>query len=300
VYRLAGLSGGTSVSRAPLLASFMRGMENYGYTEGSNLIVEHRFAENNFERLPMLVQELLAWKPDVLFVSTTPGSLAAKAATSTVPIVVVSVADPIGVGLVASLSRPGGNITGVTNIAAELIGKRLEILKELVPNVSKVAIFVNPDDPIAQPQLQAARPTAERLGVQLDPILNIRSGSDLNSIFESAVRAGAGGALRMTDPTVSELRKATVELASKHRLPVIYPFREDVLEGGLVSYGTSLPDQYRQAAGLVHKILTGAKPADLPVEQPTKFEFVLNLKAAKALNIAVSPSLLTRADEIVE
>ena len=300
VYRVAGLSGGTAASRVPLLAAFMGGMRDLGYVEGVNLIVEHRYAEGSFERLPAQVSELLAWKPDLLFVSTTPGGLAAKAATSAVPIVLVSVADPVGVGLIASLVRPGGNITGVTNIAAELAGKRMQLLKEIVPTATKVAILINPDDPIAPLQMESAKTAAGTLGIQLDPILPIRGGDDLDGAFAAAVRAGAGGVLRMIDPTVTELRKPTVELAAKYNLPVIYPFREDVVAGGLVSYGTSLPDQYRQAAGLVHKILNGAKPADLPVEQPTKFEFAINLKTAKALGIVFPQSLLTLADEVIE
>lgn len=299
-YRLAGLSGGTATSRVPLLATFMRGMRDLGYAEGGNLIVEHRYAEGNFERLPLLASELLAWKPDLLFVSTTPGALAAKAATSTVPIVMVSVADPVGVGLVASLPRPGGNITGVTNIAAELAGKRMEILKEIIPAASRVAVLINPDDPIAPVQMDSAKTAADKLGIQLDPILHIRNGGDLQAAFEAAHRSGANAALRMIDPTVTELRKPTIELAAKYRLPVIYPFQEDVEAGGLVSYGTSLPDQYRQAAGLVHKIFNGAKPADLPVEQPTKFEFAINLKTAQALGVAFPPLLVARADAVIE
>ena len=193
VYRVAGLSGGTAASRVPLLAAFMGGMRDLGYVEGGNLIVEHRYAEGNFERLPSLVSELLAWKPDLLFVSTTPGGLAAKAATSTVPIVLVSVADPVGVGLIASLVRPGGNITGVTNIAAELAGKRMQLLKEIVPAATKVAILINPDDPIAPPQMESAKSAAGTLGIQLDPVLHIRGGDDLEGAFAAAVRAGAGG-----------------------------------------------------------------------------------------------------------
>jgi putative ABC transport system substrate-binding protein len=284
----------------PLLEAFMSGMRDFGYVEGNNFVVEHRYAEGNFDRLPVLVNELLAWKPDLLFVSTTPGSLAAKAATSTVPIVMVSVADPVGVGLIKSLSRPGGNITGVTNIAAELAGKRLSILKEIAPAASKVAVLINPDDPIAPLQMLSAKSSAEQLAIRLHPILHIRNASDLPTAFKAAVQEGAAGALRMIDPTVTELRKPTVEIATEYRLPVVYPFREDVLAGGLVSYGTSLPDQYRQAAALVHKILRGAKPADLPVEQPTKFEFAINLKTARAIGLEFSASLLARADEVIE
>jgi len=250
--------------------------------------------------LPALARELLAWNPDVLFVSTTPASLAAKAATSTVPIVMVSVADPLGVGLITSLSRPGGNMTGVTNIGAELTGKRLEILKEIVPATSRIAILINPDDQNALLQMQDARLAANKLGVQLEPVLHIRKEADLKEGFEAAVRAGAGGALRMMDPLATALRELTVALAAEYRLPMIYPFREDVVAGGVVSYGTNLPDQYRQAATFVHKIFTGAKPADLPVEQPTKFELIINLRTANALGLTVPPSLLGRADYVIE
>ena len=275
-------------------------MNELGYVEGRNLLIEHRYADGKFERLPALAQELLAWNPDVLFVSTTPASLAAKAATSTVPIVVVSVADPLGVGLIANLSQPGGNITGVTNIGAELAGKRLELLKEIVPDARQVAVIINPNDSNAEVQMASVRDAAAKLAIQLEPVMHIRSGSDLKGAFEGAVRGGAKAAVRMLDPLGTEFRVQTIALAAELRLPTIYAFREDVLAGGLVSYGPSLPDQYRQSATLVHKIFTGAKPSELPVEQPTKFELAINLKTAKALGLAVSPTLLARADEVIE
>ena len=292
-HRIGYLSGGTEASRLPMLAAFRRGMRELGYVEGQNFIIEARFAEGKFERLPALARELLGLDPDVLLVSTTPANLAAKAAISTMPIVMVAVADPLGVGLIASLARPGGNITGITNIGAELAGKRLEILKEIVPAASKVAVLINPDDPIAPLQMRSAEAAARNLAVQLEPVLAIRSGNDLKSAFEAAARVRAAAAMRMIDPIESALRKQTVALAAEHRLPIIFPTRDDV--GGLVSYGTNLPDQYRQAATYVHKILNGAKPADLPVEQPTKFELVINLKTAKALGLTLSATLLARA-----
>src|SRR5262245_28495071 len=224
VYRLGQLSGGTATSRVRLLAAFMRGMNDLGYVEGQNLVMEHRYAEGRFEVLPALAGELLAWHPDVLFVSTTPASLAAKAATSTVPIVMVSVADPLGVGLIASLSRPGGNVTGVTNIGAELAGKRMEILKEIVPAASRVAVLINPDDQNALLQMQGASLAADKLGVRLDPVLHIRTEADLKDAFQAATRAGAGAALRMLDPLATAFREQTVALAAEYRLPVIFPF----------------------------------------------------------------------------
>jgi putative ABC transport system substrate-binding protein len=300
MYRLGQLSGGTAASRVPLLATFMRGLTDLGYVEGQNLVIEHRYAEGHFDRLPALVRELLAWNPDALFVSTTPASLAAKAATSTVPIVMVSVADPEGVGLIANLSRPGGNITGVTNIGAELTGKRLEILKEIVPSAAKIAVLINPDDSNASLQMTSAKSVADKLAVRLEPVLPIRSEADLKGAFESAAGSGAAAAMRMIDPLTNALQQQTVALAEQFRLPVIYPFLENVQAGGLICYGPNLPQQYRQSATFVHKIFNGAKPADLPVEQPTTFDLAINLKTARALGLAVPPVLLARASEVIE
>ena len=300
IHRLGQLSAGTRVSRVPLIEAFMRGMRDLGHVEGQTFIAQHRYAEGNFEQLPTLVRELLAWQPDALFVSTTPGGLAAKAATTTVPIVLVGVSDPLGVGLISSLSRPGGNITGVTNIGSELAGKRVEILKEIVPAASKIAVLINRNDANAPSQMNSAKFAADRLGIQLEPVLHIGNETDLRGAFHAAVRAGAQAALRMIDPLQVALRTQTAALAAEFRLPIVYPFREDVEVGGLVSYGTSLADQYRQAAAFVHKIFNGAKAGDLPVEQPTKFELAINLKVAKTLGLTVPPSLLARADEVIE
>jgi ABC-type uncharacterized transport system substrate-binding protein len=298
--RIGYLSGGTETAQQPLLAAFRRGMRELGHVEGSSFSIDSRYAEGKFDRLPSLAQELLSNNPDVLFVQSTPANLAAKAATQIVPIVMVGVADPLGVGLIANLARPGGNITGVTNIGAELAGKRLEILKEIIPAVSKVAVLINPNDPIAAPQLASARAAARNLSIQLEPILEIRSGNDLKSAFDAATRARVGAALRMIDPLESALRRQTAAMAIEHRLPIIFPFREAVEFGGLASYGTNLPDQFRQGATFVHKIFNGTKPVDLPVEQPSRFELVINLKTAKALGITVPLFLQQRADEVIE
>jgi putative ABC transport system substrate-binding protein len=252
------------------------------------------------DRFPSLAKEFVELKPDVLFVVTTLATQAAQAATATIPIVFIGVGDPVGVGLVPSLARPGGNITGITNIAVELTGKRLELLVEIVPAASRIAVLVNPDAPIAATQLRDAETAAQKLGVHIDPVLSIRNAGNLEGAFETAVRSGATAALRMVDFTERTLRVETANLAMKHRMPVMYPFRENVDVGGLVSYGPSFSGQYRQAAIYVDKILKGAKPADLPVEQPTKFELILNLKTAKALGLDVPPTLLARADEVIE
>jgi putative ABC transport system substrate-binding protein len=299
-FRIGQITGGTAASRAPLHAAFRIGLRDHGYIEGQNLVVESRYAEGKFERLPGLVKELLAWRPDVIFVSTTPAALAAKAATTIVPIVFVGVADPLGVGLIASLSRPGSNITGITNIGAELAGKRIELLKELIPSATRIAVLINPNDQNAPLQMKSAKSVADQLRIQIDPVLEIRSGDDLKDAFEAAVRARVSAALRMIDPLTVALRQQTVRHAAEHRLPVMYPFRGDVSAGGLMSYGPNLLEQYRQAATFVHKILKGAKPSDIPVEQPVKFELAINVKTAKTLGLAVPATLLARADEVFE
>jgi putative ABC transport system substrate-binding protein len=298
--RIGYLSGGGEGAQQPLLAAFRRGMKTLGYAEGPSYSFEARYAEGRFERLAALAEDLLGRNPDVLLVQSTPANLAAKAATGSVPIVMVGVADPVGVGLVPNLARPGGNITGITNIGAELAGKRLEILKELIPSLSKAAVMINPGDPNAHLQMASAAAAARNLSVRLDPVLEIRSANDLQGAFAAAVSAGAGAALRMIDPLESALRLPTTALAIEHRLPIMFPFREAVELGGLVSYGTNLPDQFRQAATLVHKIFNGAKPADLPVEQPSRFELVVNVKTAKALGIDVPLFFQQRADEVIE
>lgn len=298
VYRIAYLTGSSEAARSAFLGEFKQGMRERGYVEGRSFVFEARYADGKFEKLPELAAELIRRRPDVLFVSTTPASLAAKRATATVPIVFVAVADPLGVGLIPNLARPGGNITGITNIVAELTGKRLALLKQIVPEASRIAILVNPDDPNASIQLGNAREAARALGVELHPIIHVRGAADLQPAFDAAARAGARAALRLVDPTSTMLRAQTVALASTQRLPVMYPFREDVEAGGLASYGTSLPGQYRQAAAFVDRILRGANPGDLPVEQPTKFDFALNMQTAATLGIAVPPALLLQAEQI--
>ena len=300
IFRVGHLSGSGEAASKPLVDAFREGMRALGYVESRNFVLDQRYAEGNMERLPALAHELIHRNPDVLLVATTPGNLAAKAATATVPIVMVLVADPIGAGIVPSLARPGGNITGVTNIVAELAGKRLEILKEVLPTASRIAVFINPNSQNAPLQMQSAKTAAAGLGVELRPVLDIRSPPDLDKAFEAAVRAHATGVIRMIDPLVFMLRNETSALAVKHRLPIIYPSREDVEAGGLLGYGTNIPEQFRQAAAFVDKILKGAKPADLPVEQPTKFELVINLKSAKQINLTIPPNVLARADKVIK
>lgn len=300
VWRVGYLDGGSEPARRPMLTALLRRMAELGYTEGHNLAYLTRFADGHFERLPGLARELVASEPDVILAATTPGATTAKAATDSLPIVFVAVADPIGVGLVQSLSRPGANVTGITNIGAELTAKRLEILKEIVPRALRVAVLVNPDDPNAMPQLQSAAAASRKLGIELRPIAEIRRVEDLEPAFGRSLQEGAAAAIRMLDPLATILAQKTAEEAVKYRLPVIYPFRYNVAAGGLASYGTDLPAQFGQAADLIDKVLKGVKPSDLPVEQPTKFELVINLKTAKALGLTVPQSILARADEVIE
>jgi len=293
------LSGGTEASRQPLLAAFRAGMKELGYEVGEHYRIDGRFAAGRFERLPQLLQELLAAKPDLLLVSTTPANLAAKRAKLTIPIVMVGVADPVGVGLIDSLAHPGGNFTGVTNIVAELVGKRLEILKEVIGKLTRVSVLVNRADANAPIQLRNAEEAARALKLQLQPVLNVQQADDLNGAFASMVQSRGQAAIRMVDPLGSALRQQTAELAIKHKLPMMFPFDQDAVAGGLLSYGTSLLDQYRQCATFVHKILTGRRPADLPVERPMRFEFVVNLKTAKQIGVTIPPNVLARADRVI-
>jgi putative tryptophan/tyrosine transport system substrate-binding protein len=240
VHRVAYLGAGTEAGDRDPVAAFLKGMGDLGYREGQNLVLTSRYAEGKFDSLPSLAQELLAVNPEVLFVSTTPGSLAAKSATAIVPIVIVGVADPVGVGIVQSLAKPGGNITGITNIVAELTGKRLALLKEIIPSASKVAVLINPDDPNASVQMRNAQAAARGLAIELEPVLHIRGAGDLEGVFDAAVRARADAGLPMVDPLTNPLSKRTAALAMEHRLPIIYPFRVSVEDGGLISYGTDI------------------------------------------------------------
>jgi len=299
LYRVGHLSGSGRGAISGWVAAFHEGMAAQGYSAG-DWTFEERYAEGRFERLAPLAQELLALAPDVLLVSTTPANLAAKQATRTVPIVMVLVANPLDSGIVTNLRRPEANVTGITNVVAELAGKRIEILRELLPSATRFAVIVNPGDQNTPGQMKSAEQAAQQLHLQLEPVLEVRVPADLEKAFKGAVAAKAQAAIRMIDPLVFVMRQHTAELAAQYRLPVIYPSREDIEAGGLVSYGTDIGDQFRRAATYVAKILKGATPADLPVEQPTKFELVINLKTAKALGLTIPRSLLQRADQVID
>jgi putative ABC transport system substrate-binding protein len=298
LWRIGYLTGGSAAG--PSFEGFCKRMAELGYVEGSNITYEARFAEGHFERLPEFARELVALSPEALLVATTPANVAVKSATSTIPVVMLGVADPVGAGIVQSLARPGSNITGVTNISAELAGKRIEIIKEIIPAAARVAVLVNPGDPNTPLQMQRAEAAARRLDIQLQPVAEVRSAADIEKAFDAAVRSNAAAAIRMVDPLVTTLAREASAAEIKYRLPVVYPFRENVVAGGLVSYGTSLASQGAQAAEMMNKILKGAKPGDLPVEQPTRFELIINLNTAKTLGITIPPALLARADEVIE
>jgi putative ABC transport system substrate-binding protein len=275
-------------------------LRDHGWIEGKNLIVDYRSAEGRAERLSALAAELVTLKPDLLVAPSPQVALALKSATATIPIVFVAVYDPVAIGLVQSLSRPGGNITGLATYApGDWIAKRIEILRELVPGASKIAILVNPGNPIHRWIVAEELPqTARSFGVAL-PIVEATTADELDTAFASAVAQHADAMIVFGDNLTNQEAPRVTALAANHHLPAIYLFRQ-FANGGLISYGPDIADLFRRAGGYVDKILKGTKPADLPVEQPTKFELVINMKTAKELGLTVPPSLLVRADEVIE
>ena len=296
-----GILGGSSATAAAVpIEAFRQGLRERGWVEGKNVAIEYRWAEGKYDRFPDLAAELVHLRVDVIVALNTPAALAAKQATRTIPIVTVAVRDPVESGLVASLARPGGNITGLTiAVGPELVGKQLELLKEAVPQVSRVAVLWNPTHPAHPPQLREAEGAARSLGVRLQP-LGVSSPNEFDSAFAAMTRERAAAGLVLADSMFFAHRTRLADLATKSRLPVMYGLREHVEAGGLMAYAANLADLFRLAAGYVHKILKGAKPADLPVEQPTKFELVINLKTAKALGLTIPQSVLFRADKLIE
>jgi putative ABC transport system substrate-binding protein len=295
-----GFLGSTSPGPfAPYVAAFRQGLSETGYVEGQNLAIEYRWAEDHYDRLPALAADLVGRKVDVIATGGGPPSiLAAKNATSSIPIV-FSTGDAVGEGLVASLARPGGNLTGVSILTVELYPKRLELLSELVPLARVIALLVNPNNPQTEGVIRDVQEAARTKGVTL-PVLQAGIESEFGTAFASLVQLQAGGLVVGADAFFTSRREQLVALASRHAVPAIYPWREFAAAGGLISYGTSLTAAYRQLGIYAGKILKGAKPADLPVQQPTTFELVVNLNTAKALGLTVPPSILARADEVIE
>jgi putative tryptophan/tyrosine transport system substrate-binding protein len=282
--------------------AFRQGLRDLGYVEGRNVVIEYRDAEGKIERLPALAVELVALKVDVIVTASTVAALAAKQATRTLPVVFAVAADPVTEGLVTSLARPGGNVTGLSNLAPELVGKRLELLKQIVPGVTRVAVLWHPGalgKRTEKDSLKEAEVAARALGVQLQ-VVEARGPEDFNRAFSDMTRARAGALTILASSMFFGERSRLVDLAAKNRLPVVHMEREYVDAGGLMSYGPNVADSFRRAATYVDKILKGAKPGDLPVEQPTKFELGINLKTAKALGLTIPQSLLQRADEVIQ
>jgi putative tryptophan/tyrosine transport system substrate-binding protein len=285
---------------AAFVTAFHQGLSETGYVEGQNVAIEYRWTEGQYNRLPALAADLVGRKVDVIATSGgTPVALAAKSATSTIPIVFAFVSDPVGSGLVASLARPGGNLTGFSNIAVELAPKRLELLCELVPQARVIALLVNPDNPTIEPLIRDSQAAARAKGVQLQ-ILKASSEREIDAAFATIVPLRAGGLVVDADSLFNIHRKQVVALASRDAVPAIYARREFPDSGGLASYGSNDTATIREVGMYAGKILNGAKPADLPVQQPTTFELVVNLKAASALGLTVPPSILARADEVIE
>jgi putative ABC transport system substrate-binding protein len=290
------LGGG---SPGPAAAAFRQGLRETGYIEGQNVAIEYRWAEGRQDRLPGLAADLVGRKVDVIVAGGTPSALAAKSATSTIPVVFIA-GDPVETGLVASLARPGGNLTGFSTIVLELLPKRIELLSELVPQAKVITLLVDPSSPNVESIIRDAQEAAARAkGVQL-PILRAGTESEIDTAFATLVELNAGALVVGGAPFLFTRREQLVALASRHAVPAIYASREFAAAGGLVSYGTRFTEIFRQAGGYAGKILRGAKPADLPVQQPTTFELVINLKTAKELGITVPPSILARADEVIE
>ena len=275
------------------------GLRELGYVEGHNVVLEPRWADGRHERLPALAADLVRLKTDVIVSAATPASRAAKAATRSIPIVIVAVGEPVKTGLVTSLARPGGNVTGLSLLTTDLSGKRVELLAEFVRPISRVAVLAHPDNPVHAVFLEETREAAQRLGVQIQS-LQARNPREIEQAFDAAAADRVVALIVFDDPVIWSYRTQIVTQAARRKLPVMYGYREFVDDGGLMSYGPDRIDHYRRTAIYVDKILKGAKPADLPVQQSTKFDLVINLKTAKALGLTIPPSLLQRADQVIE
>lgn len=300
VPRIGYLRATSPSDRPSQLDAFRQGLRELGWSEGQNVVIDYRYAEGRFDRLPNLAADLVRLEVDLIVSEGTQGVTAARNATGTIPIVMTTVRDPVGTGLIASLARPGGNVTGMSGSAGlEIVAKQLELLKEAVPRIRRVAILSNPANAYHQLAIREVNVAARSLGVQ-PQVLEARGPNELDGAFAAMVKERVEALLVVSDVIFNNHRARLADLAARSRLPAAYGVRESVEAGGLMSYGTSFLELYRRSAAYVDKILKGAKPADLPVEQPTKFELVINLKTARALGLTVPPALLARADEVIE
>ena len=298
-YMVGILSAGGSSVQAALNAAFSDGLREWGWVEGKNVVFENRNAENQLERLPELAADLIRLKVDVIVAAGTLAPLAAKQATATIPIVMTTAGDPLGSGLVASLARPGGNVTGMSLMVPDLGAKRLELLKELLPRLSRVAVLWNAANPYSALVYKETQAGGRTLGIDVQS-LDVRGPDDFDGAFEAARRLRPDALITVEDPLTASYRKHIADFAAGQQLPSLHGIREFVAAGGLISYGANLADLSRRAAYYVDKIFKGAKPADLPVQQPTKFEMVINAQTARMLGLTVPPTLLARADEVIE
>jgi putative tryptophan/tyrosine transport system substrate-binding protein len=301
IYRIGILSPfSSSFGPGPSFDTFRQTLRQLGYVEGRTLTFEYRWADGRYDQLPRLASDLLRLHVDLIFSAwSTPAALATQKATGTTPVVFAGVGDAVGVGLVASLARPGGNITGSTFITEETIGKQLELLKTVIPGLTRVGVVVNPANPVYGPVLRDSEAPARALGLQLE-VVGVQRAEDFEPAFQAAIKRHVGGLVILRDAVLLANQVRLLTLAATTRLPAMYGNREFVDRGGLMSYGPSLVEMYRRAAYLVDKMLRGAKPADLPVEQAATFELVINLKTAKVLGLTIPPSLLQRADQVIE
>ena len=297
--RLGYLSYGSVEIDKSLLAAFQQGLRELGYLEGKNIVIEQRYAAGQSDKLPELVAEFVRVKADVIVVTGDPAAHAAKKATTAIPIVIVTSPDPVGTGLIASLAHPGGNVTGLSDFHGGVVTKRLELLKDVAPLASRIAVLLNPANPSNPIQLKDIQAAASAFRVTLIS-LEVKGPDDIDPAFTTVVKERAGALLVLGDRLFATHQSQIIKFAVKNRLPTIYSQRLYVEAGGLMSYGANFTDQYRRAAIYVDKLIKGAKPADLPVEQPTKFELVINLKAAKQIGLTIPPTVLARADKVIK
>jgi putative ABC transport system substrate-binding protein len=299
IQRIGVLAPSSAYFLSSQLEAFRQALRELGYVEGQNIAIEYRYAEGKLDRLPALAGELVRLKVDIIVAASTPAALAAKNATKEIPIVFETIIDPVASGVAASLARPGGNITGVTMGGAELYGKRLELLKETIPKLTRAGILWNPTSTAAQLNLKETRAAAQPLKLEVQS-LEVRSPEDIEPAFDAATRAKVSAMMITQSPPLTMYSKRIVDLAARHRLPVIYPQRQWPDSGGLMSYGSNVDDSYRRLASYVDRILKGVKPVDLPVERSTKMELVINLKAAKQIGLTIPPNVLARADKVIK
>ena len=299
VYRVGLLEVVPAASNATNLAAFRQGLKELGYAEGQDIVIEYRSADGRPERFPALAEELVRLKVDLILTRGTPAALAAKQATATIPIVMASSGDPLTTGLVASVAHPGANVTGLSAFATEIQGKQLDLVRDVVPRIARIGFLFNMSNPVRQAEWKEAEPLARATGIQAQ-LIDVRSARNLEAALDNAMKLRIGALIVGVDAVTQANRSLIAQASIKRNLPSMSREREFAEAGGLMSYGVHYPDLYRRAAVYVGKILRGARPADLPVEQPTKFELVINLKTARALGLTISPSLLQRADQVIE